>query len=78
MRLSRAPHMEFKSLLAPMVAPGGRALEYFRLIAKETDNTLVDASAGGRELFAKPCAFCSLPTHPESVERARHRPGPGV
>ena len=53
MRLSRAPHMEFKSLLAPTMAPRGRPLEYFRLVAKETDNTLVEALAGGARVVLR-------------------------
>ena len=61
---SRAPHMEIKSLLAPTVPPRGRSLEYFRHVAKETDNFLAKASAGGRELFCEALRIVSAPDAP--------------
>ena len=63
-RLSRAPHMEFKSPLAPTVAPRGRALVYFRLVAKEADNALAEALAGGREVFCEALRILFTPDAP--------------
>ena len=56
--------MEFQSLLAPMVAPRGRALEYFRLVAKGADNFVAKASAGLRELFCEALRILSTPDAP--------------
>ena len=61
---SRAPHMEIKSLLAPMVAPRGRALEYFRLVAKGADNFVAKASAGLRALFCEALRILFTPDVP--------------
>ena len=56
--------MEFQSLLAPMVAPRGRALVYFRLVAKGADNFVSEASAGLRELFCEALRILSTPDAP--------------
>ena len=63
-RLSRASHMEIKSPLAPMVAPRGRALEFFRLVAKETDNSFAESLAGGRELSCEALRILFAPDAP--------------
>ena len=77
--LSRAPHVEFDSLLGPGAAPIDRALECLRRVAKETGSPPVSARAQERESICGAFReFCTLPTRPASVARVRHRSGPKV
>ena len=50
-RLSRAPHMKYKSLFSNGAQSMGRALEYFRRVAKQTDSASARAAAAEREFI---------------------------
>ena len=64
LRLSRAPHMKFKYLLSGGVSSMDKALEYFRRVAKETDDTLVRAVAKEREFICEAMRVLFTPYAP--------------
>ena len=73
-RLCRAPHVRCK-LLAPDGAHStGRALEYFRRVAEQTDSVLARAVAAGRELI---CEFIRA-LHTPHVASRKGLASPGI
>ena len=66
LRLSRAPHMKYKYLLSGSVTTMDRALEYFRRVAKETDDELVRAVAQEREFVCEAMRVLFTPYAPSS------------
>ena len=66
LRLSRAPHMKFKFLLSGNVTSMDKALEYFRRVAKETDEELVRAVALEREFICEAMRVLFTPYAPSS------------
>ena len=63
--------MQFKKLLGPDIQGVGRALEYFRRAAKETDNVIVRPSANERAYFSDAVRILSTPL---CAERQRLSP----
>ena len=63
-RLNRAPHMTFKHSLDPDAEGVGRALEYFRRVAKATNDVLVRASANERGYFCAAACIHFTPYAP--------------
>ena len=65
-RLSRAPHMKYKFLLSGNVNSMDKALEYFRRVAKETDDELVRAVAQEREFICDAMRVLFTPYAPSN------------
>ena len=51
LRLNCAPHLKYKFLLPNAAHSMGRALEYFRRVAKQTDSASARAAAAEREFI---------------------------
>ena len=63
-RLSRAPHMKYKYLLADGAQTNGRALEYFRRGAEQTDSASTCAVANERESVCEAIRILYAPYAP--------------
>ena len=63
-RLSRAPHMRYKYLLPTGAQSMGKALEYFRRVAKEADSSRVRAVASEREFICETMRILFSPSAP--------------
>ena len=64
LRLSRAPHMKYKYLLAGGVTSMDKALEYFRRVIKESDDVLVRSIAMEREFICEAMRVLFTPYAP--------------
>ena len=73
-RLSRAPHMTYKYLLANGAQYIDEASGYFRRVANQTDNSLVRAAANEREFI---CEAMRIP-HTPYAPSAKVLPHPAI
>ena len=62
--LCRAPHMEYKFLLAGGVRAMEGPLEYFRRVVRQSDDPLVRAVASEREFICEAIRILSTPYAP--------------